>query len=150
MPRIPSLLVALILVSFFSSCSSEIEEDPLAFCEKFIEITSPEAPLNNFDFDDPESVSLAVADLTSLTSIPPDSIAEQARTVVNLYKAILETLVSVSPNDRPSALQKFQSDIDQASSSIEALAAYGTNDCGIIFTEDNLVPVAPIPLDLNN
>ncbi len=89
-------------------CSSNPQEDPLAFCQKFLDIASPDAPLNNFDFDEPNSVTLAGEDLTSFAEIAPAAISEEVTTVTNLYIAILQALVSVSANDRPSALLQFQ------------------------------------------
>ena len=39
-------------------CSSDPQEDPLAFCQKFLDIASPDAPLNSFDFDEERSTNL--------------------------------------------------------------------------------------------
>ena len=150
MIRISHFLRIVLCLSIVVGCSSNPQEDPLAFCQKFLDIASPDAPLSNFDFDKPNSVTLAGEDLTSFAEMAPAAISEEVTTVTNLYIAILQALVSVSANDRPNALLQFQEDIDGASSSIETLSIYGRNECGVIFKEDNPVPVAPIPLDLNN
>ncbi|MEG3586266.1 MAG: hypothetical protein VX353_03130 [Actinomycetota bacterium] len=150
MNRVSYLLAPVLCVVIFVGCSSTPKEDPLAFCQKFLEVASPDAPLNNFDFDEPNSVTIAEQDLTSFAEMAPTSISEEAQTVANLYKAILQSLVSVSANERPNALLQFQTDMDEASSSVEALSTYGRTECGVVFKEDNPVPVAPIPLDLNN
>ncbi|MBB33775.1 MAG: hypothetical protein CL455_09020 [Acidimicrobiaceae bacterium] len=150
MIRISHFLSIVLFVAIVVGCSSNPQEDPLAFCQKFLDIASPNAPVNNFDFDEPNTVTLAGEDLTSFAEMAPATISEEATTVTNLYISILQALVSVSANDRPSALLQFQKDIDNASSSIEALSIYGRNECGVVFKEDNPVPVAPIPLDLNN
>ena len=150
MIRVYHFLKIVLCVAIVVGCSSTPQEDPLAFCQKFLDIASADAPLNNFDFDEPNSVTLAGEDLTSFAEIAPAAISEEVTTVTNLYIAILQALVSVSANDIPSALLQFQKDIDDASSSIEALSIYGRNECGVVFKEDNPIPVAPIPLDLNN
>ena len=143
--------IGLILATFMvMGCTTNSQEDPLAFCKRFLEVTSPEAPLSNFDFDNPESISRAEKDLSDLVSIAPAQIVEDAQIVANLYTAILQTLVSVSTSDRAGTLQQFQTDIDRALPSIEALSSYGSLKCGVIYEEESPVPTVPIPLDLNN
>tara|TARA_Y100000590_G_C15364070_1_gene880040 strand:- start:201 stop:638 length:438 start_codon:yes stop_codon:yes gene_type:complete len=127
------------------SCSSEVKEDPLAFCEKLLAIASPEAPLNTYDFDNAESITQALDDLKALALNPPDEIFEETLAVTNLFEAILKTLVSVSPNDRPDALQQFQVDIDETKDSTTTLVTYAVTECGVIFDGVEPEPITPNP-----
>ena len=137
-----------ILITF--GCSSNDPIDPLVFCEKFIDIAGPEAPLNNYEFNNPTSVDQAIQDLEELATQPPDQIAASTKIVVDLYKEILEALVSSSPDDRPTVLLQFQDKINEQLIAIEELETYGQSVCGINFEAESPTPATEIPLDLND
>ena len=76
-----------ILITF--GCSSNDPVDPLVFCEKFIDIAGPDAPLNNYEFNNPTSVDQAIQDLEELATEPPDQIAPSTKIVVDLYLSLI-------------------------------------------------------------
>lgn len=144
------ICATLLLLHLSAACSQETPIDPLAFCENFIEVAQPNAPLNNFEFNNTESVEKAIQDLQELIKEPPDEIAESAEEVVDLYIEILNALVASAPDDRPTALLEFQNKIDESIGSIEELENYGESVCGIDFETESPIPTTEIPLDLNN
>ena len=141
---------ALFVISITFGCSSNGPVDPLVFCEKFIDIAGPDAPLNNYEFNNPTSVDQAIQDLEELATEPPDQIAASTKIVVDLYKEILEALVSSSPDDRPTVLLEFQAEINEQLIAIEELENYGQSVCGINFEAESPTPSIEIPLDLND
>tara|TARA_B100000676_G_C18076443_1_gene847948 strand:+ start:2531 stop:2977 length:447 start_codon:yes stop_codon:yes gene_type:complete len=144
------LFAIALVISLTFACSGEETSDPLAFCEKFITVAAPDSPLNNFDFNNAESVEKAIMDLKVLSTDPPAAIAQNTNEVVDLYKSILEALVASAPDDRPMILLEFQNEINESISSIESLENYGETVCGIDFDEESPATTSEIPLDLNN
>ena len=144
------IFIIALVVSLTFACSGEETSDPLAFCENFITVAAPDAPLNTFDFNNAESIEKAIIDLEILSTDPPEAIAQSTSQVVDLYRGILEALVASAPDDRPMVLLEFQDEINGSISSIESLENYGETICGIDFDE-KLPQITPeIPLDLNN
>ena len=56
------IFIIALVVSLTFACSGEETSDPLAFCENFITVAAPDAPLNTFDFNK-ESIEKAIIDL---------------------------------------------------------------------------------------
>ena len=90
------IYIIALVVSLTFACSGEETSDPLAFCENFITVAAPDAPLNTFDFNNAESIEKAIIDLEILSTDPPEAIAQDTSQVVDLYRGILEALVALS------------------------------------------------------
>ncbi|MBT94618.1 MAG: hypothetical protein CL431_01450 [Acidimicrobiaceae bacterium] len=144
------ICATLLLLHLPAGCTQETPTDPLAFCANFIEVAQPNAPLNNYGFNNIESVEKAIQDLQKLMKEPPDEIAESAEKVVNLYIEILDALLASSPDNRPTVLLEFQNKINDSIGSIEDFEDYGESVCGIDFETESQFPTTEIPLDLNN
>jgi len=144
------IFVIALVASLTFACSGEETSDPLAFCENFITVAAPDAPLNTFDFNNAQSIEKAIIDLEILSTDPPEAIAQSTSQVVDLYKGILEALVASAPDDRPMVLLEFQDEINESISSIQSLENFGETVCGIDFDEELPAVTPESPLDLNN
>ena len=72
-----------LVVSLTFACSGEETSDPLAFCENFITVAAPDAPLNTFDFNR-RKVSRRQSLTLRFYTDPPEAIAQSTSQVVDL------------------------------------------------------------------
>ena len=143
---LPVFLISALVFFPAASCSEDPAEGVSSnFCKKLGILASPDSPLTNLTFDNPQLVSQTTADLIELASEAPSSISNETEAVVSLYEDILSKLVSVSPAQRTAELRKFQEELDGVTTAARALELYGETECGLVFLSPFEKSSAPIP-----
>ncbi len=146
-PQKLSKFAAFILLLFLlTSCSNDLSEgSPSDFCNKLQILAGPDSPLTNLTLDNSQLVNQTIADLLELASDAPSSISKETQAVASLYEDILSKIVSVSPSQRTTELRKFQTELDEITTSARALELYGETECGLKFISPFETSSTPVP-----
>jgi hypothetical protein len=137
-------LVAVVLIG--SACGSDETEDTAPFCAALAAASGPTGSVRSVDLDAASSVEVAADALSVLVADAPEEIRDDATTVAEVYRQVIEALSTAPAPARDDVLVELQPLLDEAREPTARFNAYAERTCGISLDAPQEAVPTPTPV----